>query len=156
MSDITKIKVNGDPESSYQLYPRNEEFAKRAGGNTGSQSGGGETPDMIITIMSPSTSGAHNGNYEITEGSVDAVYAAFRDGRYPIVKVRYSYGEIGSHIFTREEYYASVGVYGESLGLSYLTCDAYSGGRLYLHYTTMLSDGTISYTTSYKATLTTT
>ena len=39
MSDITKIKVNGDPESSYQLYPRNEEFAKRAGDNTGSQSG---------------------------------------------------------------------------------------------------------------------
>lgn len=39
MSDITKIKVNGEPESSYQLYPRNEEFAKRAGGNGGSQSG---------------------------------------------------------------------------------------------------------------------
>ena len=38
MSDITKIKVDGGPESSYQLYPRNEEFAKRAGGNTGSQS----------------------------------------------------------------------------------------------------------------------
>ena len=36
MSDITKIKVNGEPESSYQLYPRNEEFAKRAGGNGGS------------------------------------------------------------------------------------------------------------------------
>ena len=30
MEEITKIKVNGDPESSYQLYPRNEEFAKRA------------------------------------------------------------------------------------------------------------------------------
>lgn len=30
MNDITKIKVNGDPESSYQLYPRNEEFAKRS------------------------------------------------------------------------------------------------------------------------------
>ena len=39
MGEITKIKVNGDPESSYQLYPRNEEFAKRAGGNGGSQSG---------------------------------------------------------------------------------------------------------------------
>ena len=38
MNDITKIKVDGEPESSYQLYPRNEEFAKRAGGNTGSQS----------------------------------------------------------------------------------------------------------------------
>ena len=31
MSDITKIKVDGEPESSYQLYPRNEEFVKRAG-----------------------------------------------------------------------------------------------------------------------------
>ena len=30
MGEITKIKVNGDPESSYQLYSRNEEFAKRA------------------------------------------------------------------------------------------------------------------------------
>ena len=30
MDEITKIKVNGDPESSYQLYPRNEEFAKRS------------------------------------------------------------------------------------------------------------------------------
>ena len=39
MNDITKIKVDGEPESSYQLYPRNEEFAKRAGGNGGSQSG---------------------------------------------------------------------------------------------------------------------
>ena len=39
MNDITKIKVDGEPESSYQLYPRNEEFAKRAVGNTGSQSG---------------------------------------------------------------------------------------------------------------------
>lgn len=38
MSDITKIKIDGEPESSYKLYPRNEEFAKRAGGNTGSQS----------------------------------------------------------------------------------------------------------------------
>lgn len=33
MSDITKIKVDGEPESSYQLYPRNNEFAKRAGGD---------------------------------------------------------------------------------------------------------------------------
>ena len=30
MGDITKIKVTGDPESSYQLYPRHEEFAERA------------------------------------------------------------------------------------------------------------------------------
>ena len=39
MSDITKIKVDGEPESSYQLFPKNREFEKRAGGSTGSQSG---------------------------------------------------------------------------------------------------------------------
>lgn len=30
MPDITKIKVDGEPESSYQLYPRNNEFVERA------------------------------------------------------------------------------------------------------------------------------
>lgn len=32
MNDITKIQVADESESSYQLYPRNEEFAKRSGG----------------------------------------------------------------------------------------------------------------------------
>lgn len=32
MPDITKIKVADESESSYKLYPRNEEFAKRSGG----------------------------------------------------------------------------------------------------------------------------
>ena len=39
MSDITKIKVDGEPESTYKLFSKNREFEKRAGGNTGSQSG---------------------------------------------------------------------------------------------------------------------
>ena len=42
MSNITKIKVDGEPESSYQLYPRNEEFAKRSGGGAGNS---GVQPD---------------------------------------------------------------------------------------------------------------
>ena len=39
MSDITKIKVDGELESTYKLFSKNREFEKRAGGNTGSQSG---------------------------------------------------------------------------------------------------------------------
>lgn len=42
MNDITKIKVADESESSYQLYPRNEEFAKRSGGGDG---GSGVQPD---------------------------------------------------------------------------------------------------------------
>ena len=39
MSDITKIKVDGELESTYKLFSKNREFEKRAGGNTGSHSG---------------------------------------------------------------------------------------------------------------------
>ena len=39
MNDITKIKVDGELESTYKLFSKNREFEKRAGGNTGSQSG---------------------------------------------------------------------------------------------------------------------
>lgn len=39
MSDITKIKVDGELESTYKLFSKNREFEKRAGSNTGSQSG---------------------------------------------------------------------------------------------------------------------
>lgn len=37
MDDITKIQVADESESSYQLYPRNNEFAKRAGGSDWNQ-----------------------------------------------------------------------------------------------------------------------
>lgn len=30
MSDITKIKVDGEPESSYKIFSKNREFEKRA------------------------------------------------------------------------------------------------------------------------------
>lgn len=41
IEDTTTIKVGEEPVNSYQLFPKNREFAKRAGGNTGSQSAGG-------------------------------------------------------------------------------------------------------------------
>ena len=37
MNDITKIKVDGELESTYKLFSKNREFEKRAGGNAGSQ-----------------------------------------------------------------------------------------------------------------------
>ena len=53
MNDITKIKVDGDPESSYQLYPRNEEFSKRVEleikEHAGSNVGGGIQSDWNVT-----------------------------------------------------------------------------------------------------------
>ena len=39
MNDITKIKVDGELESTYKLFSKNREFEQRAGGNTGAHSG---------------------------------------------------------------------------------------------------------------------
>lgn len=51
MNDITKIKVDGEPESSYQLYPRNEEFAKRTGGAGGTDISLGLTSTAVGQII---------------------------------------------------------------------------------------------------------
>lgn len=85
MSDITKIKVDGEPESSYQLYPRNEEFAKRAGGEVASSS-------SVLVMLSASAWNANaktqtvnvagvtsssNGSLRIAQSATDEQFTAF-------------------------------------------------------------------------------
>ena len=79
MGEITKIKVNGDPESSYQLYPRNEEFAKRAGGEIASSrsvlvtlSASGWDADTKTQIVSISgVAATANGSLRIAQSATD-------------------------------------------------------------------------------------
>ena len=118
--------------------------------------GGGETPDMVITVTEYSNTTANNGNYTITEGSVDAVFAAFRAGSYPIVKIRYYNGNNNAQTVLREEYNAYAYVYGEELQLAYTTLNP--GGwdnEMYCHKCYMNSDGTMKSATTKKVTLTT-
>lgn len=65
MGEITKIKVNGDPESSYQLYPRNEEFAKRAGGEIASSS-------SVLVILSASAWDSNSKSQTVSVAGVTA------------------------------------------------------------------------------------
>ena len=116
--------------------------------------GGGEKPDMVITVTGSSDTTANNGNYTITEGSVDAVFAAFRAGRYPILKIRYYDGNNDAYTVIREEYNAYVCTYGESLWFAYITLYPFSGGEMYYHKCYMNGDGTMSSTATLKATLT--
>ena len=85
MNDITKIKVNGNPESSYQLYPRNEEFAKRAGGEVASSisvsvtlsaSGWDEgTKTQTVSVSGVTTTA--NGSLRIAQSATDEQFTAF-------------------------------------------------------------------------------
>lgn len=117
--------------------------------------GGGEKPDMVITVTGMSNTTANNGNYTITEGSVDAVFAAFRAGRYPILKIRYYDGANDAYTAIREEYNAYVCTYGESLWFAYITLYPHSGGEMYYHRCYMNGDGTMSSVSTNKVTLTT-
>ena len=83
MNDITKIKVNGEPESSYQLYPRNEEFAKRSGGNAGSQSvlvtliaSGWDADTKAQTISVSGMTATANGSLRIAQSATDEQFTA--------------------------------------------------------------------------------
>ena len=49
--DTTTIKVGEEPVNLYKLFPKNREFAKRAGGNTGSQSGGSIPKPLTYDYM---------------------------------------------------------------------------------------------------------
>lgn len=86
--------------------------------------GGGEKADMIITVT---MSGIHNinvtaDNFAITSGSGEAVIAAIRAGRPPVVKVRYAYNSAGDYNVRHSEQEAVTWLYGETLYIMYTTC----------------------------------
>ena len=85
MGEITKIKVNGDPESSYQLYPRNEEFAKRAGGEIASSSSvlvmlsasGWDANSKSQTANVSGVTAGTNGSLRIAQSATDDQFTAW-------------------------------------------------------------------------------
>ena len=118
--------------------------------------GGGEKPDMVITVTGSSNTTVNNDNYTITEGSLDAVFAAFRAGRYPIIKIRYYKNDNDAYNVVREEYDAYVSIYGEQLWVSYTTLNPNGwDNEMYSHKCYMNSNGTISNVTTKKVALTT-
>ena len=85
MNDITKIKVDGKPESIYQLYPRNEEFAKRSKGAQPDWNQNDETaPDYVKnrTHYSKIVRGTI-----VEEQSININYPA-TDERYAILNIK--------------------------------------------------------------------
>lgn len=85
MGEITKIKVNGYPESSYQLYPRNEEFAKRAGSEVASSrsvlvtlsTSGWDADTKTQTVSVAGVTAITNGLIRIAQSATDEQFTAF-------------------------------------------------------------------------------
>ena len=85
MNNITKIKVDGKPESSYQLYPRNEEFAKRAGGEVASSisvsvtlsASAWDSNSKSQTVSVDGVTATANGLLQIAQSATDEQFTAF-------------------------------------------------------------------------------
>ena len=85
MNDITKIKVDGEPESSYQLYPRNEEFAKRAVDEIASSSSvlvmlsasAWDSNSKTQTVSVSGVTATANGLLQIAQSATDEQFTAF-------------------------------------------------------------------------------
>ena len=155
--NINFISATGLPEATGEevsvLCLENGEMKQKPANGLG----GGEKPDMVITVTGCSSSTTvNNDNYTITEGSLDAVFAAFRAGRYPIIKIRYYKNDNDAYYVIREEYDAYVYKYGEQLWVAYTTLkpDGWDN-EMYSHKCYINSDGTISNVTTKKVALTT-
>lgn len=140
LSAVEAVEVVSDTAS---VLIEENGVVKRAPKSEVGGGGGGEKPDMVITVNAYSMESLTNGNCSITEGSVDSVFAAFHEGRYPIIKVRFKLNENNAYTAIREEYDAKVCTYGESLWISFLSLYPY-GSNLYMHKIHMNGDGTIS------------
>ena len=124
--------------------PTTGELAQKVGANLRGGGSGGETPDMVITVAGNSNTKLADGNYTITEGSVDNVFAAFLAGRYPIVKVRFYLYNNDDYTAIREEYDAKVCTYGENIWFAFTTLYPYGNAQMYYHKVYMNGDGTLS------------
>ena len=107
--------------------------------------GGGEKPDMVLTVSGSVNAKVTSSNATVTLGSVSAVLDAARAGRQPIVKIQYRNGADDYAYCSRGETNAVVSLYGESVYLYF--CIA-SSSNILSHTVQVMSDGSISWTES--------
>lgn len=152
---LSDVEVVETPTENANVLIEEDGVIKKAPKTAvGGASTGSVEPDMVITVTGESETKITSDNYAITEGSVDAVFTAFHEGRYPIIKVRFHQNDNDAYTAIREEYDAYACTYGESLWFSFIALTPYNSTNLYVHKVYMNGDGTLSSVDLWKATLT--
>ena len=136
------------------LCVENGELKRKPGASLGGGgSSGGEMPDMVITVNSVSRVYFDEGQFAITDGSMDAVFLAVREGRVPVVKIRYIPDDTSAYMVQAEEYRGSVCLYGESLWVKYMSIDATGpDNKMFIQALYINSDGSLNRHTMYELT----
>lgn len=152
---LSDVEVVETPTDTANVLIEEDGVIKKAPKTAvGGASTGSVEPDMVITINGYSSQVINNGIFSITDGSVENVFSAFHEGRYPIIKVRFCQNENTAYTAIREEYNASVCTYGENLWIQLITTDPYSAENINCQCIYLNSDGSLSSATLAKAKLT--
>lgn len=152
---LSDVEVVTEPtESANVLIEENGVIKKAPKTAVGGAGGGGEEPDMVITVEGGSNRTVTSVTYDITEGSVDNVFNAVREGRYPVVIIRYHSGANDDYMPGREEYRAQAALYGENLWLKTITTPTTDSPSIYLHCWYMSPEGIINTDSVYRITMT--
>lgn len=123
---LSDVEVVAEPTESANVLIEENGVIKKAPKTAVGGAGGSDTPDMVITVNGSSSAAIVSDTFNITDGSMENVFAAFHEGRYPKVKVRFHLYENDAYTAIREEYNASVCTYGEGLWIKLITVDPYS------------------------------
>lgn len=122
---------------------------KTAVGGAGVEAG--VEADMVIYVRQSSAGSIEvtSDNYTIGEGSVDAVFDAIREGRPPVVKVRYKSSNLSAYTAMVNDYTAYVYTYGEGLWIKYIATTWESSNSWYGCFMAINSDGSLDSFISY-------
>ena len=150
---LSDVEVVAEPTESANVLIEENGVIKKAP-KTAVGGAGSVEPDMVITINERSSARITSDTFNITDGSMDNVFTAFHEGRYPVVKVRFCLYENNAYTAIRDEYTASVCTYGESLWIKLITTDPYLDDNIHEHSIYLNAGNVLSGANCYRVTLT--
>ena len=140
---LSDVEVVAEPTESANVLIEENGVIKKAPKTAIGGAGGGEIPDMVITVSGGVGVEVNSANTVVTSGSVSNVLDAIRAGRQPSVKVRFWSGGDSDYSSARAETYVpSVSSYGESV---YLYFDIFGGNAIYCYSVQVAGDDSISW-----------
>ena len=115
--------------------------------------GGGEKFDLVITIAAEPNVKITADTCTITEGSVEAVFNAIRDGRTPNVKMKFCklMEQVGNtwEVISAIELFPQIQVYGERLWVLYSAMTGNFVSKMYYGRLSLNSDSSFNSNTLY-------
>jgi hypothetical protein len=111
---LSDVEVVAEPTESANVLIEEDGIIKKAPKTAVGGAGGGETPDMVITINGNLGSEDIKSQLSITGGSLSAIANKLQAENNPIVKIRHVQGVNGDYHHYINEFDASVTTYGES------------------------------------------